>query len=109
MNQCIYEPLNGSYPNCNGACKTGEATCAYYFIDPVWNIINEWKKEAGVNKPVLWKFDRKRNKVCLYTTRPGLFIGRAGSTYQKYIAKLRETKNEKFRNDIDIIECEDGI
>ena len=110
MNRCMYESINGSSPDCNGACERGKNnSCPYYYIDSIWNIFSEWKKEAGVKEPILWKFDRKRNNVCLYTTKPGYFIGLHGNLYQKYMTRLRETKNEKFQNNIDIIECEDGI
>ena len=109
MNRCMYEPVRGLTPNCNGACKLGNKICPYYFIDEVYKVFNEWRKDAGVDTPILWRFDRKRNKVCLYTTRPGYFIGLHGERYQRFMSKLREVDKEKFAGDVDIVECDDGI
>lgn len=110
-NMCLYEPMNGAYPHCNGRCRAGKKICSYYFIDPVSKVMNDWKKEAGVETPILWKRDSKRNKICLYTTRPGLFIGLHGTTYQKYHDLLKKAMptDQYIQNGIDIIECDDGI
>jgi len=110
-NWCMYEAMHGIQPDCNGVCKAGTAICQYFFVDPVTKIIGDWKREVHVNTPILWVRDRKRNKLCLYTTRPGYFIGLHGSTYQKYHALLKEAMpNDQFiQNGIDIIECDDGI
>ena len=110
MNRCLYEPINGSYPDCNGACKTGNKVCPYYFIDPIAEVMKQWKKDAGVDTPILWKHDHKRNKICLYTTRPGYFIGLHGDCYQKFHKLLKEAMpdDELIQNGIDIIEVDDG-
>ena len=111
MNRCFYESMHGKPPYCDGACKKGKCNyCPYYYEDKVWNIMFDWKKEAGVTSPIVWKWNNKRNKVCLYTTRPGLLIGRGGEMYQKYVRLLSEANPVKFKeNGVDIIECDDGI
>ena len=112
MNHCIYESMTGRSPECNGACSLGKKQkCQYYFIDEVYNTIAEWKREAGVNTPILWNFDYKRNKVCFYTTKPGYMIGKAGVLYNKYIEKLRAISitGEVFQNGIDMIECKEYV
>ena len=107
----MYESMHACPPKCNGACQKGEAVCAYYFIDTILKIVSDWKKEAGVKTPVLYKFDRKRNKMVLYTTRPGFMIGRAGVLYNKYEALLKNDirGREYVKNGIDIVECEEGV
>ena len=111
MNRCIYQIAHGVQPNCKGNCKMGDKKCEYYFVDEVWSIINEWKKEAGVSEPVIWRKDYKRNKVCMYTTKPGLFIGYHGDRYKKYHEKIKNAigADELFKNGIDFIECDDFI
>ena len=111
MDRCMFEPANGREPDCNGACKTKEYECPYFLIDRVWHTIKEWAEDARVETPILWKRDHKRNKLCLYTTRPGLFIGLHGERYQRFWEKLKEADpNDEFiKNGIDIIECDDGI
>jgi ribosomal protein S3 len=73
--------------------------------------MNDWKSEAGVDTSILWKHDYKRNKICLYTTKPGYFIGLNGTRYQKFHTILKEEfpNDQLIQNGIDIIECEDGI
>lgn len=109
MNMCLYEPMNGSYPQCDGKCKWKDGKCPYYFVDVIYAVMNAWKSEAETDTPILWKYERKRNKVCLYTTKPGRMIGGSGKLYNKYLKKLQELSPEYFKNGIDIIECEDGI
>lgn len=108
MEKCIYISVHGNQPNCDGTCKRDN--CPYYYPDTVRNIMFDWKKKAGVTSPIVWRWDNKRNKVCLYTTRPALFLGRGGRMYQKYIHLLSEADPLKFKeNGVDIIECDDGI
>ena len=104
MNRCIYESLHEAFPKCGEKCST----CEYYYIDHLYTTIEEWKHEAGVESPVLWMFDENRNKLCLYTTRPGYLIGYHGSLIEKYTNILRE-KNCEIGDGIDLIECSDGI
>ena len=61
----------------------------------VYNIIAAWCKEAGIYQVAIkTKYDSKSNcyKLTLYTERPGLFIGKAGSLCEKYKKLLRECK-----------------
>lgn len=110
MNYCIYEPIHGKQANCNGVCQTADKFCPYYFVDTVLQIISDWKKEAGVESPVLYKFDHKGNKLILYTTRPGFMIGYHGRLYNKYLKLLQEDSIGTIyaAKGIEFVECDDG-
>ena len=61
----------------------------------IYNIIAEWCKESGIYQvAVNIKPIPKSNcyKLTLYTERPGLFIGKAGSLCEKYKKLLKECK-----------------
>ena len=61
----------------------------------VYNIIAAWCKEAGIYQVAIkTKYDSKSDcyKLTLYTERPGLFIGKAGSLCEKYKKLLQECK-----------------
>lgn len=61
----------------------------------VYNIIAAWCKEVGIYQvAVKTKYDSKSNcyKLTLYTERPGVFIGKAGSIVEKYKKLLQECK-----------------
>ena len=61
----------------------------------IYNIIAAWCKEAGIYQvAVNIKPINKSNcyKLTLYTERPGLFIGKAGSLCEKYKKLLQECK-----------------
>ena len=58
-----------------------------------YNIVAAWCKESGVYQAAVdIKPINKSNcyKLTLYTERPGLFIGKAGSLYEKYKKLLKE-------------------
>ena len=60
-----------------------------------YNIVAAWCKEAGVSQVAIKnKYDSKSDcyKLTLYTERPGLFIGKAGSLCEKYKKLLQECK-----------------
>ena len=60
-----------------------------------YNIIAAWCKEAGVYQVAVdIKLINKSDcyKLTLYTERPGLFIGKAGSLCEKYKKLLQECK-----------------
>jgi hypothetical protein len=106
MDKCIYEPIHGEYPKCNGACKKGKDNyCCYYFTDDFWHTMNDWKKEAGVTSPVQWKVDDRKHKIYIYTNRPGYFIGYHGKLYEKYKPLLNKT----IQHEIEFVECDDYI
>lgn len=59
----------------------------------VYNIVAAWCKEVGIYQVAIRnRYDSKSNcyKLTLYTERPGAFIGRAGSTIEKYKKMLQE-------------------
>lgn len=61
----------------------------------IYNIIAAWCKEVGIYQvAVNIKSINKANyyKLILYTERPGLFIGKAGCTIEKYKKLLQECK-----------------
>ena len=116
---CLYEPINGSYPNCDGACKKGKDNyCQYYFVDEICAIVKQWKKEAHVEEPLLIKYDYNRQKMIIYTTRPGRLVGFHGNIIDKYSKLLNEKlmlhfttvdglpKNDDF---IELVECDDAV
>ena len=100
MNTCIYEPIHGSFPECDGKCEE----CGYYFIDELWKIMSKWKTEAHVGKPIMWK--RDKTKMYVYTTKPGYMIGYHGSLIEKYRNLLKENG---FEIEIEFVECEDCV
>ena len=61
----------------------------------VYNIIAAWCKEVGIYQVAIkTKYDSRSDcyKLILYTERPGAFIGKAGSTIEKYKKLLQECK-----------------
>lgn len=105
MNTCLYEPIHGSYPECDGKCKTGpDKHCPYYFIDEVWETMNKWKIEAHVNTPIIWKTDKKT--MYIYTKQPGSLIGCRGALIEKYRNLLDEAG---IKTRIELVECEDCV
>ena len=73
----------------------------------VYNIIAAWCKEAGIYQVAIkTKYDSKLDcyKLTLYTERPGAFIGKAGSTIEKYKKMLQECKVGRMIEQIEIEE-----
>lgn len=59
----------------------------------IYNIIAAWCKEVGIYQVAIkTKYESKSDcyKLILYTERPGLFIGKAGCTIEKYKKLLQE-------------------
>ena len=117
-NHGVYKSLNGTLPNCNGVCKTKDGCCAYYYIDEVCSLLNQWKKEAHVEEPLLIKYDYKKKKMLIYTTKAGLLVGFNGETIDKYEKLLNEKLMLRFTtadgipqdsNFIELVECNDVV
>ena len=73
----------------------------------VYNIIAEWCKEVGIYQvAVKTRYDSKSDcyKLTLYTERPGVFIGKAGSTIEKYKKMLQECRVGRIIGQIEIEE-----
>ena len=73
----------------------------------VYNIIAAWCKEVGIYQVAIkTKYDSKSDcyKLILYTERPGAFIGKAGSTIEKYKKMLQECKVGRMIEQIEIEE-----
>ena len=65
----------------------------------VMNIIRQWCEEAHLNiSQVMFKLDKRIDKnidiIKIYTDRPGLLIGKAGSIIDKYRKKMLEVGSE---------------
>lgn len=103
-NYCMYEAMKGTIPDCDKTCLQDH--CAYYYVDPIAKIITEWKTEAKVTAPVLWKFNYSTNELNISTTRPGLLIGLHGRLINKYKSKFDEELYGKIKN-IEFTECDD--
>lgn len=73
----------------------------------VYNIIAAWCKEVGIYQVAIrTRYDPKSDcyKLTLYTERPGAFIGKAGSTIEKYKKLLQECKVGRTIEQIEIEE-----
>lgn len=79
----------------NSEIKKMQAPNLVNIYPEIYNIIAEWCKEAGIYQVAInIKPINKSNcyKLTLYTERPGLFIGKAGSLCEKYKKLLQECK-----------------
>ena len=73
----------------------------------IYNIIATWCKEVGIYQVAIKTgYDSKSDcyKLTLYTERPGTFIGKAGSTIEKYKKMLQECRVGRMIEQIDIEE-----
>lgn len=73
----------------------------------IYNIIATWCKEVGIYQVAIRnRYDSKSNcyKLTLYTERPGAFIGKAGSTIEKYKKMLQECRVGRMIEQIEIEE-----
>lgn len=73
----------------------------------VYNIIAAWCKEVGIYQVAIrTRYNSKSNcyKLTLYTERPGAFIGKAGSTIEKYKKMLQECRVGRMIEQIEIEE-----
>ena len=73
----------------------------------VYNIIAAWCKEIGIYQVAIrTRYDSKSScyKLTLYTERPGAFIGKAGSTIEKYQKMLQECRVGRIVGQIEIEE-----
>lgn len=73
----------------------------------IYNIIAAWCKEVGIYQVAIRnRYDSKSNcyKLTLYTERPGAFIGKAGSTIEKYRKMLQECRVGRMIGQIEIEE-----
>lgn len=73
----------------------------------VYNIIAAWCKEVGIYQVAIRnRYDSKSDgyKLTLYTERPGAFIGKAGSTIEKYKKMLHECRVGRMIGQIEIEE-----
>ena len=68
----------------------------YNEYDDIQEIIKQWEDEVGITDTVLYKYDYGRNKLVIYTTRPGILIGYNGATIKKYESLLRPRLLRRF-------------
>lgn len=73
----------------------------------VYNIISAWCKEIGIYQVAVrtrYNSESSCYKLTLYTSRPGAFIGKAGSTIEKYKKMLQECRVGRMIGQIEIEE-----
>lgn len=73
----------------------------------VYNIIAAWCKEIGIYQVAVrtrYNSESSCYKLTLYTERPGAFIGKAGSTIEKYKKMLQECRVGRMIKQIEIEE-----
>lgn len=73
----------------------------------IYNILAAWCKEVGIYQVAIrTRYDSKSDcyKLTLYTERPGAFIGKAGSTVEKYKKMLQECRVGRMIGQIEIEE-----
>lgn len=73
----------------------------------VYNIVAAWCKEVRIYQVAIRnRYDSKSNcyKLTLYTERPGVFIGKAGSIVEKYKKMLQECRVGRMIGQIEIEE-----
>ena len=66
-------------------------------------ILDQWIEEAKVSTPILYDIE-KDNTLIIYTTQPGIMIGRGGKTVNKYLDLLKELHYPKIEH-IRFVEC----
>lgn len=70
------------------------------------NIIREWKREAGVKYPCLFKYNSVEHSITIFTSMPGFFIGRGGCLVDKYKKKLNSQLYVRRIETIKFVETE---
>lgn len=73
----------------------------------VYNIIAAWCREIGIYQVAVrtrYNSESSCYKLTLYTERPGAFIGKAGSTIEKYKKMLQECRVGRMIGQIEIEE-----
>ena len=105
MNYCLYESVHSDMPTCSNNCKE----CGYYYHDSFGDIIKEWRIEANVKTPILYKYDSSKQILTLCTSRPGYMIGYHGQLIYKYREKLNKLYATRPIKGIDFIEVEDEL
>jgi len=106
MNYCMYEPIHGEFPTCSGDCSN----CGYSYHDKLGDIIKEWRIEAKVETPVLYKYKSYDGGILIIcTSRPGYMIGYKGQLIEKYQEKLNKASLTRKINEIKFIEVENEL
>lgn len=61
-------------------------------MSEVSEVFDEWAKELNIpTRDIMFTMSRvKPNEITIYTDKPGLMIGKAGNTIEKYKAKFNE-------------------
>lgn len=52
-------------------------------------ILKQWKDECLIDDPILYTFSYHSGLLRIFTTRPGVMIGRAGIIVDKYKALMQ--------------------
>lgn len=70
----------------------------------IYDIMREWKKESGYNKVIQFKYSHSTGVLNIYTSFPGILIGKAGQFSIKY-TELFKKKMLTFKS-INFIETD---
>lgn len=104
MNYCTYKSVRGEMSSsCLGNCFD----CGYYYHDHLGDIIKEWRIEAKVENPVLYKYNSLDRTLTICTARPGYMIGYHGQLIEKYKEKFSQIY--KVVNEIKFVEVENEL
>lgn len=60
----------------------------YELYEKLEEVISKWSKEVG--RPAAYRFNSENKEITIYTRCPGIFIGYAGETINKYKKELCE-------------------
>lgn len=58
----------------------------YEFYEELEKVISKWSKEVG--RPAAYRLNSEDKEITIYTRCPGIFIGYAGETINKYKKEL---------------------
>lgn len=64
----------------------------------VRNLLQQWKKESGATRIIQYKYSSSTGTLYIYTSQPGILIGRYGNLVDKYKKIFKENimSFEKF-------------
>lgn len=65
-------------------------------------ILKDWKEEVGVTRVIQYRY--RNGILTIYTSQPGLLIGKAGVTVDKY-GKILKKEISNFEN-LEFVETE---
>lgn len=70
----------------------------------IQRILRQWKREAGAQKVIQFRYRSSEGTLCIYTSEPGIMIGLKGKTYNKFKEILQ--KEFPAMKDVRFVETE---